>query len=85
MSDNEMDRWREVFGAWGLPPVLLETMTSDKDDDARCGGPLGGREPEDAGHYVDRSIDRFAERARSGLHWVGSRACEFNARPSYRV
>lgn len=61
MSDNEMDRWREVFGAWGLPPVLLEAMTSDKDDDARCGGPLGGRESENAGHCVDRSIDRFAE------------------------
>lgn len=54
MSDNEMDRWREVFGAWGLPPVLLEAMTSAKDDDARCGGPLGGRESEDAGHCVDR-------------------------------
>ena len=48
--------------AWGLPfSALKKAMTSDKDDDARCGGPLGGRESEDAGHYVDRSIDRFAE------------------------
>lgn len=56
MINDELERWRAVFTAWGLPPSSLKkAMKYVEDDDDSTGGPLGGCEPEDAGADADRA------------------------------
>ena len=51
------ERLRELSEAWGLPlSALMEAMTSDKNDDDRGSGEMGGRQPANARPPVDGAV-----------------------------